>query len=383
MDEAAIETWFMRRGLPHAAPNFTATADVWTRAWPFLVVVLFLETFTIFDDDVAGWNQALRLLIGVAITVAAFALFNRIRGWDWFGLPDRIGAVELAFFVFAPVIISILVVGVDATRVTTLIAVNLVILGLSYVVISYGLLPAMRVGLLQAVGQLRTVVQLVARSLPMLLIITAFIFLNAEMWQVASELPNSYLVLILIGFFTMAVGFLLLQVPRETDQLARFASWDECVEIARRSGAPMDVTADDLTGVPPPPDLPRVERANVAVALTISQTVQATLVGIITATFYLAFGLLAVRRETLTQWTTNDSIEPIATLDFLGSQIIVTREHFAVAAFVGAFSLLQFAVSSVIDSSYRDQFHDEVARDVREVLAVRAISRTLFGTNAS
>jgi len=132
VDEAAIETWFMRRGLPHAAPSFTATSDVWTRAWPFL--------------------------------------------------------------------------GVDATRVTTLIAVNLVILGLCYVAIPYGLLPAMRVGLLQAAGQPRTVVQLVARSLPMLLIITAFIFLNAEMWQVASELPNSYLVLILAGFFTMAVG---------------------------------------------------------------------------------------------------------------------------------------------------------------------------------
>jgi len=145
----------------------------------------------------------------------------------------------------------------------------------------------------------------------------------------------------------------------------------------------MDVTADDLPGVPQPPDLPRVERANVTVALTISQTVQATLVGIITATFYLVFGLLAVRLETLTQWTTNDSIDPMATFDFLGSEIIVTREHFAVAGFVGAFSVLQFAVSSVIDSSYRDQFYDEVARDVREELAVRAISRTLLGPAAA
>lgn len=373
----------MRRGLPHAAPNFTATGDVWTRAWPFLVVVLFLETFTLFDADVTGWNQALSFVIGVAIFVAAFALFNRLRGWDWFGLPDRIGAIELAFFVLAPVVISILVVGIDATRVTSLLAANLVILGLSYVVISYGLLPALRVGLLQAVGQLRTVVQLIARSLPMLLIITAFIFLNAEMWQVANELPNAYLVLILIGFFAMAVGFLLLQVPRETAQLARFSSWEQCVAIAERSGAPMDVSADALPGDPPPPDLTRDERANVAVALTISQTVQATLVGVITATFYLAFGLLAVRRETLTQWTTNVAIEPIATFDFLGSEIIVTREHFAVAAFVGAFSVLQFAVSSVIDSSYRDQFYDQVARDVREVLAVRAISHQLFGSTTS
>ena len=140
----------------------------------------------------------------------------------------------------------------------------------------------------------------------------------------------------------------------------------------------MDIGVDDLSGVPPAPDLPRVERANVAVALTISQTVQATLVGVTTATFYLVFGFLAVRRETLTQWTTNDSIDPVATFDFLGSQIIVTREHFAVAAFVGAFSVLQFAVSSVIDSSYRDQFYDEVAGDVREVLAVRAIARQLL-----
>mgnify|MGYP001824658022 CR=1 FL=1 len=379
MDEAAIETWFMRRGLPHAAPNFTATGDVWTRAWPFLILVLFLETFSVFDDDVTGWNQALRFVLGVGVTIGAFALFNRLRGWDWFGLPDRIGTIELAFFVLTPAVISVIVVGVDRARIVTLVVVNLVVLGLSYVVISYGLLPALKVGLLQAAGQLRTVVQLIARSLPMLLIITAFIFLNAEMWQVANELPNAYLVLILLGFFGLAVGFLLLQVPRETDHLARFSSWEECVEVAGRSGAPIDVTADDLPGTPAKPELPRVERANVAVALTISQTVQATLVGIITATFYLVFGLLAVRRETLTQWTTNDAIDPLTEFDFLGSQIVLTREHIAVAAFVGAFSLLQFAVSSVIDSSYRDQFYDEVARDVREVLAVRAISHQLFG----
>jgi hypothetical protein len=85
------------------------------------------------------------------------------------------------------------------------------------------------------------------------------------------------------------------------------------------------------------------------------------------------FGALAVRRDTILQWTTAGELDPLAAFGVLGDEVVVTWEHLAVAGFVAAFSVLQFAVASVTDDVYRSEFHDDVALDVRCVLAVRAL----------
>ena len=43
------------------------------------------------------------------------------------------------------------------------------------------------------------------------------------------------------------------------------------------------------------------------------------------------------------------------------------------AAFIGLFSGLQFAVSVVLDSSYRSEFAEDMTEELREALAVRAV----------
>ncbi len=250
----------------------------------------------------------------------------------------------------------------------------MVVLGIAYVVTSYGLVPALRVGFSQAVRQLRTVTQLVARGLPLLLLITAFVFLNAEMWQVAHDFPPAYFAITVACMLLFAFAFLALRVPKEVEQLARFSSWDECHRIAARTDAPV---GEHRPTVPSPgdPQLSRLESINVGVLLTISQAVQTLLVGVTAGAFYVGFGLLAVRRDTVTQWTTATELDPIATLGFVGDEVVLTWEHLAVSGFIAAFSVLQFAVASVTDQTYRDEFYDDVAADVRDVLAVRAIVR--------
>lgn len=382
----ATEWWFVRRGLPHAMPDYSATDDVWTRAAPWLVFVLFVELFTSFGDRFAGWAQFGVFVAGLGLIGGALVAVNLVRDRRPFQRPDDVGALELAAFVLVPSLLPLWLGDTGWEGTATVIVVNLVILAVTYVIVSYGLVPALRVGFEQSVEQVLTVTNLIARGLPLLLLITAFVFLNAEVWQVASDFPPAYYAITVSLIAALAMGFLALRVPREIDGVASFGTWGECVEQVEVSGAPVDLDAVraslDLDRRPPAADLNRFERINVGMLLTISQVVQTLLVGVVTGLFYVCFGLLAVRRDTILQWTTSTELDPIASFGFLGSEMVLTWEHLAVAGFIGAFSLLQFAVSSVTDTAYRESFFVDVAANVREVLAVRAVVRAVAARGA-
>jgi hypothetical protein len=373
----ATEQWFVRRGMPHAIPDYSAREDVWTRAWPFLLFVLFLELFATFGDRFAGLAQLGVFLAGLMVLAGSFALVNLLRRRKITRLPDDIGFPELSVFCVAPTLLPLLFSDRGWRGAVTVAVINVVLLGLAFIVTSYGLVPALRVGFVQAIEQIRTVTQLVARGLPLLLLITAFVFLNAEMWQVAHDFPPMYFA-ITVGFMVLlALSFLALRVPQEVDLLAHFASWEDCCRIVRATDAPVGDAMSGLEGPLPEPDLSRVEVLNVSMLLTISQAVQTLLVGATAGLFYVGFGLLAVRSDTILQWTTATELDPIATLSFLGDDVVLTWEHLAVAGFVAAFSVLQFAVSSVTDDNYRAEFYDDIVADAREVLAVRAVVRAV------
>ena len=88
----------------------------------------------------------------------------------------------------------------------------------------------------------------------------------------------------------------------------------------------------------------------------------------------MAFGLFAVREETLLQWTeiSAGGLDPLARFTIFGAEVIVTLELFAVSGFIAEISALQFAVSLNSDEMYRQQFSASFEREIREVLAVRA-----------
>ena len=377
----ATERWFVRRGLPHAIEHYTAREDVWTRAWPFLLFVLFVELFASFGDRFEGWAQAGAFVAGVGVLAGAFVVVNVARRRSPGSLPDDIGIGELAVFVVVPAVLPLWFTDRGWSGALVLVVVNLVVLGVVYVVTSYGLVPALRVGLRQSLDQIRTVTQLVARGLPLLLLITAFVFLNAEMWQVAHDFPAPYFAICVAAILLLAFAFLALRLPREIAGLARFDSWEACRASASATDAPVVDQLPNFPGTPPEPDLDRVEIANIGVLLTISQAVQMLLIGACAGLFYVLFGLLAVREDTILQWTTAERLDTVARFGFLGDDVVLTWEHLAVSGFIAAFSVLQFAVASVTDAAYREEFYDDVAGDVRSVLAVRAIVRAASTTS--
>lgn len=367
------EDWFVRRGLPHVIHGYSATEDVFTRAAPFLGVVFFLEMFGSFDDRFEGWSQLGVFVLGVAILVGSVALVNRIRGRTAFELPDVVGPMELALFVFVPAVLPVLFSNDRDWRFLAVVGLNLVVLAVTYVVTSYGLVPMIRFGADQMTRRVSQIGQLVARTLPLLLLFTAFIFLNAEMWQVASDFSPVYYAIVVLSLVLIGVGFMALRAPQEVENLEQFPAWSEVVRLVGATDAPIaGIAPRNPEAAPEIEPLGRSDRANVALLVVISQLVQVVLVALVIGLFYVAFGLLAVRTATIEQWITGEP-DVLGSFEFLGSTIVITWEHLAVAGFIAAFSALQFAVSMVTDSTYRDEFYEDVTGEIRQTLAVRAL----------
>ena len=367
------EAWFVKRGLPHAIHEYSATEDVLTRAAPFLSFVFILEVFASFDDRFSGWAQLGVFLAGLAMMLAGVTAVNWLRGRRALDRPDEVGILEMTLFVFVPALLPLFFSDEPGWRFLGVAGANVVLLTVAYFVASFGLLHMLRFGAVQMGRRMEGIGQLLARTLPLSLLLTAFIFLNAEMWQVASDFAPEFYAIVVSFLVLAGLVFMALRAPREVADLETFESWDQVMERVERTDAPIaGMSPHDPEGRVAEPPHDRRHRLNVALLVIIAQFVQVLLVALVIGIFYVGFGLLAVRRSTIAQWTTTPS-DPLSTFDLFGSEIILTWEHLAVAGFVAAFSALQFAVSMVTVAAFRDEFYEDVTSEVRDILAVRVL----------
>ena len=371
------ERWFVRRGLPHLIDDYTATDDIFTRMAPFLAGVVFLEFFLAFGDRWTGWSQAVAFLGGIAALVGGVVLVNRIRGRRSFQLPDDIGVWELALYVSLPIVPTVIgSQGSAGENVVSVVAFNLVLLAVSYVVTSWALIPMMRWSFGQVRRQVTDVANLAMKSLPTLLIFSAFIFINAEMWQVANDftLPLFGMVMLLL----VGIGgiFIFVSVRRLTVDLAHFSAWGDVRPRCANTPVEEIIPADDEPAPDTPPLVRRAEW-NVNLLLFVAQGIQVLLVSLVITTFYVVFGLLTVREETLLQWTTVGELtyerDWAVDIAIFGTDLILTRQLLLVALFIGMFSGLNFAVQVITDDTYREEFIADMTTEVRDALAVRAV----------
>ena len=371
------ERWFVRRGLPHLIDDYTATDDIFTRMAPFLAGVVFLEFFLAFGDRWTGWSQAVAFLGGIAALVGGVVLVNRIRGRRSFQLPDDIGVWELALYVVLPIVPTVIgSQGSALDNAVSVVAFNLVLLAVGYVVTSWALIPMMRWSFGQVRRQVTDVANLAMKSLPTLLIFSAFIFINAEMWQVANDftLPLFGMVMLLL----VGIGgiFIFVSVRRLTVDLARFSAWGDVRPRCANTPVEEIIPADDEPAPDTPPLMRRAEW-NVNLLLFVAQGIQVLLVSLVITAFYVVFGLLIVREETLLQWTTVGGLtyerDWAVDIAIFGTDLIFTRQLLLVSLFIGMFSGLNFAVQVITDDTYREEFIADMTAEVRDALAVRAV----------
>ena len=370
------EDWFVRIGIPHFIDDFRASEDVWTRAIGFLSLVFFGELFLTFGQDSDGLAQFGVFLVGLIIVVGAIAAVNRYRGRRSFQRPDDIGLPELALFVLIPPVLALLGGHRQGVEFFGIIGLNLAVLVLAYIVVSWGLFAMLRWGLASMWSHLSQVVQLLGRILPLMLLFSAFLFLNAEIWQVVNDFDPTLYAIVLTGLGVIALGFLVGAMQGAISELRWFDTWDE---VERElSDTPLEgIGTRAFPDRPKRIPLSRAARVNLTLRLVVGLGAQVILVTAIIFGFYVAFGLLTVREDTVLQWTTLEtdvlSDVELARWDLFGAEVLLTRLHLVAAGLVAAFSGLQFAVSLVTDDAYREDFLRDSNAEVREAIAVRAV----------
>ena len=376
MPRNEVERWFVARGVPHFIDGYEAAGDIFTRSIPTLVGVYLLGGLNALD--IYQWSLARNLVVAVgivALLLVTWMVANRVRRRPWFERPREVGNAELAVFVIGPVLPS-LVFGQqwgDALQ-TTLEGAGLLLV--IYVGTSYAVLPLTRWAVRHLATQLTALLGLVARALPLLLLIVTFSFLGAEVWEMAAALPLLVFPVVLALFALTAAALLLSGLPDQVASIGEFASWDEVARLIEPTpavGGPLPAS-----GAPPPAALSRRERLNLALVLLFTQGVQITLVAATMGLFLTALGFLIMGEDTIANWTQRSEVHVLASVDGGGRQLVLTAELLRVSAFLAIVTGFYFAVYLATDDTYRTAFRDDTDNELRQALAVRAAYRHLL-----
>lgn len=338
------ERRFRRAGLPLFIEDYTAAGDVFTRAAPLLALVLVGEVLGAIDLE---WSLAVNLAAavgGMAILVGVFAVANHLRDRPATALPEHIGPVELALFVTVPGLLPLTFGGQLTSAAVTVLA-NVLLLVTIYLVVGYAL-PAILRGALGRLGsELALSLATLARAVPLLLLFAAVLFVNTEMWQVFSAVPGPFLALLGVVVVVSGLVFLVAQLPGEVRRME----------------------SDFAAGHP----LSRRQRANVALIMLVSHALQVLIVTLAVGGAFVGFGMLAITPGVQEAWTGSTG-DVLVSFELLGERARVTGELLRVAGGVAGLSGLYYAIAVLTDATYRDQFLDRLAEDMRAVFADRA-----------
>jgi hypothetical protein len=308
---------------------------------------------------------------------------------DWFvrqGLPYFVDDLRaqatrgLSRRIFAPVLLVALVAGLLAGFVSTGDLSDSVLVGvlvLVAVLVGYGfarlkVMPMARWAVARTFSSLGLLFPLVTRALPLLLLFVTFLFVNTEVWQVASNLDNGILWVAVLLFAGVAIGFLLVRLPEELDRVDDEISGQRLVTAC--TGTPLEGLAagyvdEDVA------DLAQVhgyEKGNLVFVLLVTQTVQVLLLSLAVYLFFVLFGSVAISKPVMESWLGEDEIHWI----FDGWHVL-TWELLQVSTFLAAFAGLYFTVYAVSDENYRKQFFASVMTELERAVAVRAVYRLL------
>ncbi|GAB2753204.1 hypothetical protein GCM10027020_01470 [Nocardioides salsibiostraticola] len=229
--------------------------------------------------------------------------------------------------------------------------------------------PILKWALRRSVHSLRLILPVVTRGLPLLLLFVTFLFINAEVWQVAGNLRPGTLWLTVLMLAGLATLFLIVRLPEEVDKTDDEV--DDRFLTTACAGTPMQETCGRLIRDPKadPASYATIggfERWNLILTLMIIQAVQVLLLVISVFVFFLLFGALAIDPTIQQSWTG----QPILGVPFLNG---ATKDLFQVSVFLAAFSGLYFTISAVTDETYRGQFFGAVIKELERAVGVRAV----------
>jgi hypothetical protein len=375
-----VERWFVQRGVPHLIDDYTARRDIWTRALPVLMVAYLAGGLLALDlDEWTLARNAVALVAVLAVLAGTWAVTNLVLGRPMSARPQVVGIVELVVFVVGPALPSLVLGRADRAAVALL--GGLVVLGIVYLGTSYGVVPLLRWAVQTSRGQIVSLGNLVSRALPLLLLFTTFLFVNAEVWQVAGNLAGVAYTAVLGVFFSLGAVFVLSRLPGVLTGLGTFGSRDEVRDLVATTPAaqlpvpPTDTASREMLSVR--------QRVNVGLVAVFSQALQITLVALVLTGFFCLFGLLAISEEIQRSWTGLEDVHVFVSFTLDGRPFVLTEPLFRVAGFLGAFTGMYFTVVLTTDATYSSEFADDVRPELRRVFAVHLVYRASRATLAA
>jgi len=298
------------------------------------------------------WSNLAAGLGGLAFLVAGFGLTNLLRNRRFGELPHRVGRVELALFVILPALVPLVFGGQVVSALVTALA-NLVLLALVYAVIGFGLVFILRWAARQLPEGLTASFSVLTRAVPLLLVFSLVLFINTEMWQVFSLMPRAYLGAAALLLALVTSTFLIGRLPREVLRLQ-----DE----------------DD-------PPLNRPQRINVALVMFVSQALQVLVVSAAMAIFFVVFGAFTIGPDVLDAWLGSNGTAIGPTIEVLGGRITITEELLRVSGAIAAFGGVYYAIAVLTDSTYREEFLEDIVGELRETFRLRTEYLALRGSS--
>lgn len=363
----ATEAWFRRQGVPHLIEDYSTRRDILTRTLPFLITVLALQILLTISLDWPWWAGVLSVVGATAAVTAVWTGLNALRHRKLLSLPEEVGAVEVLVFLLTAPALNGFILGDWASAVGD-IGVNALLLLGAYVTVGFALVPILRWGARRLIRDAKDVLGLFARALPLLLIFVTFMFITAEVWQMAGTIELVRLLAVIGLFALVAAAFLISRLPHELSDLATFERPERVIELAQGTPATsLGVTTGSLRMDAP---LRPAQWTNVGLVVLVALAQRVLFVGALVGVFFLVFGLLAIDRSTIASWTQSD---PRVLLDLRWLGTVVTVELLQVVTFMAAFSGFYFTINVLTNREYRDEFFEEVVGDVRQAFAVRAV----------
>ena len=229
--------------------------------------------------------------------------------------------------------------------------------------------PIVTWALARTFGSLRTLLPMTTRALPLLLIFITFLFINTEVWQVASNLSVGVLWLTVLLFVLLGVAFLMVRLPEEVDRADDDV--DDRLLLNACRGTPLEDACRELVedpGADPAAyaEVTGFERWNLILVLMIIQSVQVLLLTVSVFVFLVVFGSLIMTEPVMNAWLTHPTH---SVPGFASVSVALTQ----VATFLAAFSGLYLTVSTVTDENYRTQFFGSVMREMERAVGLRAV----------
>lgn len=213
-------------------------------------------------------------------------------------------------------------------------------------------------------------VPLATRALPFLLLFITFLFINTEVWMVASAM-DARLLWTCVGIFAfIAVAFLQQPFRDEIDRVGTELEGERLVETC--AGTPVASAAREIQNQPHLATevagirLPLLQRRNLFLMLFITQAIQVILLAMVVFVFFVVFGAVAIRPDVVEAWL---GYPPTYVFEPLN----LSRELLRVAVFLSGFAGLYFTVQAVIDERYRREFFSQVSQGLEQAVGVRKV----------